>query len=149
MTVQYPLINGHRYSWASATIKAQGLELIHIKEISYSHSLEPGAVRGTGAQKLGRTRGEYDAEGSMTLQREQWDDLRNKLGDGYLEKSFPISVSYAEDGLPVVTDELAGVRIKSVENSPSQGTDALEVSLELDVMYIIENGKKPLRKMRL
>jgi hypothetical protein len=150
MAIEFPKINGHRYSWASVTIKSSvGMELIHIKEISYSHKLEPGLVRGTGAQPSGRTRGEYEAEGSFVLQREQWDEYRNKLGDGYMETAVDISVSYAEDGSPVVTDELKGVRITSVENGPSQGTDALEVSCDLSIMYVLEGGKKPLKRMRL
>lgn len=147
--MDFPLINGHRYGWASITMKASGNELVHLKEISYNHKLEPGMVRGVGPQVSGRTRGEYTAEGSMTLQREGWDELRNALGDGYLEVSFPISVSYAEDGQPVVTDELVGVRIKSVETKGSQGTDPIETALELSILYVLEAGKKPLRKMRL
>lgn len=147
--MDFPLINGHRYSWASASFKGDGSEIVHIKELSYTHKLEPGMVRGTGSQVAGRTRGEYSAEGSMTLLREGWDALRDQFGDGYLEKSFALVVSYADDGQPIVTDELVGVRITSVENSPSQGTDGLEVSLELSILYVLENGKKPLRNMRL
>ncbi len=147
--MDFPLINGHRFSWASVALKVDGAEVVHVKEISYTHKLEAGMVRGTGAQVAGRTRGEYSAEGSMTLLREGWDELRIALGDGYLEKSFPIIVSYAEDGQAVVTDELVGARITSVENSPSQGSDGLEVSLELSLLYVLENGKKPLRNMRL
>ncbi len=147
--MDFPLINGHRYSWASVVAKFDTLEIPHFSEISYSHTLEPGTVRGTGAQKAGRTRGEYDAEGSVTWQLEGWQQLLEHLGDGFMEKSFTIVVSYAEEGQPVVTDELVGVRITSTEKNPSQGTDPITVTTPLSIMYIIENGVKPLRGMKL
>lgn len=147
--MDFPLLNGHRFSWASASFNIEDTELISIKELTYSHKLEPGDVRGTGPQKHGTTRGEYNAEGSMTLLREQWNELKSKLGTGYLEKRFTIVVSYAEEGQPVQTDELVGCRITSVENKPAQGTDPLEVSLDLNITYIIEDGVEPLKNMRL
>lgn len=147
--MDFPLINGHRFSWASANFDFDGGEVIHIKELSYTHTLEPGEVRGTGSQKAGTTRGEYNAEGSVTLTREGWDELRARLGNGYMEKRFRIIASYSEEGLDVQTDQLVGCRITSVENSPSQGTDGLEVSLELNITYILENGVAPLNNMRL
>lgn len=147
--MDFPLINGHRYSWASASFDIDDSEVVNIKELTYSHQLEPGQVRGTGPQVAGMTRGEYSAEGSMVLLREGWDELRAKMGDGYMEKYFRIVVSYAEEGQPVQTDELVGCRITSVENSPSQGTDGLETSIDLAITYILENGVKPVRDMRL
>lgn len=148
--MDFPLINGHRYSWASMEFDFDGgLDIEHIKEFSYKHSLEPGDVRGTGSQKAGRTRGEYNAEGSMVLFREGWDILRNRLGNGYMEKSWTAVVNYADEGQPVVTDEVVGIRITSVELGGSQGTDASEVSIELNVLYIIEDGVEPIRNMRL
>jgi hypothetical protein len=149
MAVSFPLINAHRYSWASVAADVNGAELVQFKEINYSHKLEPGKVRGIGPQIAGATRGEYEAEGSMVLYQEEWDVLRDRLGDGYMEVYFPISVSYAEDGQPTTTDELVGCRITSVEKKPSQGTDGLEVSCNLHITYLLENGKKPLKNMRL
>lgn len=145
----FPLINGHRYSWASVVAKFATLEIPHFQEISYSDSLEPGIVRGTGPQVSGRTRGEYSAEGSITWQLEGFEELKNHLGDGYMEIAFPIVVSYADTGQPVVTDELVGCRITSVEVNPSQGTDPVTVTTPISMLYIIRNGVKPLRGMKL
>lgn len=146
----FPLVNGNRFSWASIVLNANGTEITGITEISYSHKLEPGTVRGAGPWKAGRTRGEYTAEGSLTLLRSDWDAFRDSLGDGFLEIDFTTSVSYSEvaEG-PVVTDELVGCRIKGPEHSPSQGTDPTTVQLPLDILYILENGKLPLKNMRL
>lgn len=146
----FPLINGNRYSWASVVFSMADIEIDDVTEISYSHKLESGTVRGVGPWKAGRTRGEYDAEGSVTLLRSAWDSLRAQLGNGYLESDFTVTVSYSEEGEgDVVTDTLVGCRIQNVEHSPSQGTDALTVALTLSVLYILENGVEPLRNMRL
>lgn len=147
--MDFPLINGHRFSWASISFDIDGSDIIHIKEISYTSSMETADVRGTGPQKAGTTRGEYNAEGSMTLLAEGWNELRARLGNGYMERRFRLIVSYAEVGQDVQTDELVGCRITSVEKGGSQGTDALEVSLELNITYILENGVQPLLGMRL
>lgn len=140
----YPVINGFAYSWASIAIRVDGAETVAIKEISYTHKVERSKIRGAGMRPIGRTRGEYEAEGSLTLYREGWDTLRRKFGAGYMERRFSIVVSYAEEGQPVVTDELLDCVIASVENNPSQGTDALEVSLDLDIMALREGGLSPL-----
>lgn len=146
--MDYPLINGNRYSWASVRIRVGSTEYMDVTEISYSHTMERGTVRGVGAQKLGMTRGEYDAEASITFLKEGFDQLVEALGEGYMEIPFDVAVTYADEGQDTNTDQLVGCRISSIEKNPSQGTDGLTVSCELDVQYIIENGVKPLRNMR-
>lgn len=143
----YPLINGHRYSYASIELALNGRRFYGHKEISYSQDLEPGEVRGAHAQVLGRTKGELKAEASLTTYLEEWKEILDALGHGYMEKTFDITVSYAEEGRPTVTDKLRGCRIKRVEESHSQGTDGLTVKLDLHVLWIEYGGKRPLRKM--
>lgn len=145
--MDYPLINGHRYSYASIEADVNGKKFYGHREISYSQDLEPGEVRGAHSQLLGRTKGELKAEASLTTYMEEWKELLDALGDGYMEKSFDITVSYAEDGRPTVTDKLRGCRIKRVEESHSQGTDALAVKIDLHVLWIEFGNKKPLKKM--
>lgn len=137
----FPLINGRRFSFASLDCRVRGIPVVGIKELSYSDKLEPGAVRGTKAQSLGRTLGDYECDGSITIYREEFDALVAELGDGYGGIAFDITAHYADEGQPTSTDEVRGCRIKNVENNPSQGTDPLEVKLDLDVMYILRNGK--------
>lgn len=145
--MDYPLINGHRYSYASIEADVNGKKFYGHKEISYSQDLEPGEVRGAHSQVLGRTKGDLKAEGSLTTYLEEWKELLDALGDGYMEKSFDITVSYAEDGRPTVTDKLRGCRIKKVEESHSQGTDGLTMKIDLHILWIEFGGKKPLKKM--
>jgi hypothetical protein len=145
--MQYPTINGHRYSFASIELTIGTKRFIGFKGVDYSDELDPGIVRGAHAQPLGRTKGDYTAEASLTMLKEEWDELLATLGNGYLEIGFPITACYAEDGLPTNVDKLIGCRIKKVSDSHSQGNDGLEIKLDLSVMYITRNGRTPLRKM--
>ncbi len=143
------MINGRRYSFASVKLKVAGREYVGVKEVSYNWKIERSKVRGANIQPLGMTRGEYDCEGSITFYKEEYDELIAALGNGYGEAVFDVSVTYADVGQPTVTDELRGCSLAGGEKSPSQGTDALEVKCDLSVSYILENGKKALRGMRV
>ncbi len=144
----YPLVNGHRYDWSSASFKMAGASEFGFKEISYTDTIDRGEVRAVGPQVIGYTRGEYKAEGSFVMLKAEFDAWVAKTGDGWMESQFDLSVSYAAVGSPTVTDEIVGCSIAKVETNPSNGTDALEVSCDLTVTYIIRNGKKPLVAMR-
>lgn len=149
MTVpSYPLVNGRRYSFASIEITANGKTYLGMKEVSYTDTCEPGEIRGTGQQLLGRTAGDYACEASMTPYREEADDLIESLGDGWMLKVFDVVVNYSEEGAPMKTDRIVGCRIKSSENNHSQGTDGLENPLELHPMYILRNGIAPIPNLR-
>lgn len=149
MPILYPNSNDSRFDFSSAEIHVNNKIIRGIKEISYSDDLEPGAVHGTYAQKVGRTRGTYSAEASFTLFKSESDELIKELGEGFMEKSFNIVCMYAEPGSATIKDTIVGCRIKKNEASGSSGSgDALEMKHDLDPMYILWNGKAPIRKMR-
>lgn len=138
-----PLIDGHRYSFSSVELRVAGRIYTGVTEISYSVSQEPGIVRGTGARPIGRTRGEYTAEGSLTMLKSDYYDLIQALSlraEGYLEASFDVVVTFSELFEPPICDVLRGCRITREEDSHSTGGEALTVSLTLSVMEIIRNG---------
>ena len=144
------LINGHKFDYSSIEIHVGGTPFVAVQEISYSHTLEPGYLRGTAPGKLGRTRGEYNAEGSLTLYMPDYKQLCKQLAAmnpqaGYMEAVFTITVSYQEiaTSSQLITDVLEGCRFTSAEHSHSQGNDALQVSVDIDIMRIIENGLQP------
>lgn len=140
----YPLVNGNRYSWASVEIAVNNLRLKGVKELSFKNGLEPGEMRGTGPQKLGRTRGDLKPEAAITLYMQEFYALQAALGEGYMEVEFGIVASFSDRNQPIVTVEIIGCRIKSEDHSFSQGTDALTVKCDLDVMMVITNGVKPI-----
>lgn len=145
---RYPLVNGVRYSFASIEFDVAGKVILGMKEIAYTETQEPGEIRGTSSQLLGRTAGDYGVESSCTMYREEWDDLLDTLGEGYLRTVFDINVTYADEGAPTKTDKLVGCRIKSVEQSNSQGTEGLEVQLELHVMYLLRDNRAGIPNLR-
>lgn len=145
MAISYPLVNGNRFDWSSVEIKFQGEIITGVKDVSYSHTLEPTKVYGTNAQPIGRTRGVYSADGSVTLYKSESKVLRQLLAgggtNGYGEVSFDIIVNYAENGEDPIVDELIGCRIKGEESSHSQGADPLEEKITLDIMFVRRDGQ--------
>ena len=150
MPIPIPLINGNRYDFSSIVFHINGDIVVGVKEIAYKNTRDRGEVRGTSPQKIARTRGQLKSEGSATLYRAEFDDLLDKLGDGdgYMEIEFPITVSYANDGQPLVTDTLVGCTITEDDHSNSSGTDPTEVKLTFDPMYVLIRGKAPIRGLR-
>jgi hypothetical protein len=141
--IAYPEINNRTYSFSSIEADLDGDLYTAFKSINYSDSLEPGELRGTAVHRLQRTDGEYKAEASIEMSLEEADKLIQKLGNGFMLKAFKVTVQYAPDNMPVITDELIGCRLKKKDNSNSQGSDPSMVKFDLDPMYIIHNGKLP------
>jgi len=145
MPIEYPLINGVRYDFSSIVFHILGDQVLGVKEIAYKNSRERGEVRGTSPQRLAKTRGQYKCEGSCTIYRREFDELIQRLGEGYQDVVFTVTVSYALDGQPLVTDTLVGCTLNEDDHSNSSGVDATEVKLTLDPMYILMNGIAPFK----
>lgn len=146
---QYPLINGTRYDFSSIEIVAGNRTITGAKAISYKNGLKPGVVRGTSAQKNGRTRGQYEPEASLTLYKQEADELIEALGTGYMEKPFDIVIHYADDGQPTKTTRIIGARIADESDDHEEGSDALATKFDLDVIAVIKNGVSPLRNLNV
>jgi len=141
---EYPKINGQIYSFASVEVKVGTQVFTGFTDVSYTQTLEPGIFRGTRPEKLARTIGEHNVEGSFTLVKVEYQELIEALGDGYMQTGFDITVTYSETNSPIVTDVLTSCRITSEEDSHSQGTDALVVACDLDIMKMTRNGLLPI-----
>ncbi len=154
MAISYPLLNGVRYDHSSLDIRINNRAIFGIKSIDYSDNLEPGEVYGTGAQIVGRTRGQYKASGSFELYRAEYDEMVANLRQsfpniGLYEINFDVVVNYKpEGGIAMITDAIKGCRIKSAAHNSSQGSEALAVKCELHVMYIIKNGVVPITGLK-
>lgn len=148
----YPLINGLRYDWSCVEIVLGVLRFSGVKSITYKHMLEPGELRGTRAQLIGRTRGKYSADASIEIYRSEYEVFISQLaiigapqGLGYMETSFDVQASYATTPIDVpLIDKIVGCRLKQADRTNQEGEEALTVKCDLHVMYIIENGKLPL-----
>ena len=155
--ILYPLVNGNRHDWSSLDIKVLGVSVFGIKSLDYNDELTPGKVYGSGAQKIARTRGQYDADASIEFYRAEWTELvvplilaapQNK-GLGLLECTWNIDVNYlSEGGLPTTTDNIVGCRLTKPSHSGSAGSDAIAIKCDIDVMYIIRNGVVPITNLK-
>jgi hypothetical protein len=141
--IPVPQILGHFYSFASIEVLANGNRQVGFTAINYSSSLDIGQAYGTKPQKLGRTRGKQNAEGSLEMYLQEWENLRATLGAagvGYGEVPFDVIVTYAELNQPVKMDTLFACRITKVEYSNADGTDPAKVTATLDIMRLLEGG---------
>ncbi|UZX16559.1 hypothetical protein KQ693_05885 [Thermus sp. PS18] len=136
-----PTINGYIPDWGSIEVSVAGKKY-EAKEINYSIKAERTAVYGSQGKKLGYTRGHVDYEADVTLYIEDAVDLLNTLGNGYMEKTLDITVSYTLGNGRVVTDRLIGCRIKEVSDGHSQGNEPLTRKFSLDVAEVKLAEKK-------
>lgn len=141
--IMFPLINGHRYSFASIEARFNDIPIIGFKSINYDDSLEPGEIYGSRPQLLGATRGKQKASGDFEMYRLEFDLFKLSLGVGgigYGESYFDIKVTYAELAQPVVTDTLVGCRIKKVASANTDGTDPTAIKCDLFVTRVLFGG---------
>lgn len=142
--MNYPVINGRRYSWASVAIKLRGQEYTGIKSINYKDSLKPTKVMGVGPFQRGRTKGVYEASGDMELFLQDAAHFRKALAEenaSYGLVEFDVLVQFTEnDEDPVVEHKVVKCRWAEVDNSNSQGADATTEKASLDVTWIERDG---------
>ena len=142
-----PDINGIKYDYASVSIDLLG-KLSGVKEIKYKNTLAGNKTRQLGSREAsGRAGGELDCEASMVMYRKEYDELINRLGDGYMSRVFNITVTHAEINQPTVSDQIIGCKLTGDDHSAATGGDALEVSVDLQPMRVFPGGKKPILGM--
>lgn len=142
----YPKINGHTYDYSSVEIDIGGTVFTAITSINYSGERSIGNHRGTGSKKRARTRGTYDSSGSITMMREDYYELIASLGDGYMEKSFDVTVLFSETGMPTNNVKLIGCVMTTDSDDNAEGEDPLQTSFDIDIMEMTRNGLRPVLK---
>ena len=145
--VDYLEINGTAYGHNTAEVRIDGDVAPWVTEINYDHGQENGEVRGTSAVQLGDVEGDYKPSAKVTMSKGQAQKYIDKWGDGYMQKRFPIVVSYAPPGRKLITDKLVRCKIKKETDSSKQGNDGNMVEWELELYGICKNGKKPIKGM--
>ena len=123
-------INGKNYDWEDIHVTTLTGEQIGITEIKYSDEQSVTARYGRGAVPRGYGRGNYEASGSMVLDRDEWEKLKLALvalsntGGIYDHTPSPIVVSYANDDMGTVIDTLRDCKISKFDGGGgSQGDD--------------------------
>lgn len=152
MATQYPIINGVKFDWSSIEIDLNGTIFTGCTELAYKQTREIGDVYGTGAEKLARTLGQLNAEGTLAMYRRDFQDFINLLTGngqtGYLDTEFDITASYsAPNGDGILTDRCISCVILEPDISGSQGTDPLMVTCSLDILRVELDGILPITNM--
>lgn len=143
----YPLIQGAVPSWASIRLEAQHLagvfETPDFCALDWSDKLEPGPVRGAGAAKRGRTRGEYDADAKISMYLDAASRFLKSLATVNRSAGlvvFDIHADWTEEGGEDHVLVIKGARIKNRGSQNAPGSDATKVDFDLDVMSIELDG---------
>lgn len=145
LPISYPLINGHRYSFASIEARFNGIPFIGFSAINYKPSMKAGMVYGSRPQPIGRTRGKVEFTFDFEMYRLEFEVLKATLGAGGIgfgETPFDTVVQYAEIPLypTVITDTIFAARIEEVDLSNADGTDPSKVKCTCSALGISLNG---------
>ena len=108
----------------------------------------PSYVHGTSATPLiGQTIGQTTFSGSFEVYEAEWSAMvaaLEILGIGYMQAQFGMTVAYANPLDPdITTDVLFGVMIRNVDESHSQGGEALTVRVDFTFQNMSRNGAFP------
>jgi len=140
-------INGRNYDWEDIHVQLPHGEAVGITGIKYGDSQTIEARYGRGAVPRGFGRGNYEATGSMVLDRDEWERLKSQLaGEGgaiYDHAAFTIVVAYANNDMGTVTDTLKSCKITKFDGGGgAQGdANASPISCEFTILEPIEwNG---------
>jgi len=138
------MINGRNYDWESIEIILPHGPLVQVESIEYGDKQEAEAIYGKGARPVGYGRGNYSAEGKLTIRREELSRLEayaRSLGKNiYTLPPFPIVVSYANEDQPQICDRLQQCQFTERSTSPKQGDKSVNVDLSFLILGGIEWG---------
>ena len=139
-------INGRQYDWEDMHIVLPHGEAVGISEIKYTDGQSIEARYGRGAVPRGYGRGNYEASGSMVLDRDEWEKFRESIMDGidiFDHLPFTIVVAYANNDMGIIVDTLKSCKITKFDGGgASQGDDnASPITCEFTILEPIEwNG---------
>ena len=135
-----PLINGVRHTFASIELKVADQIFRGFKGINYKRNRERMKGYGNNSDPLfkGRGKNAYDADIEFYLA--EFNYLVMTLGPGYGGVVFSVYVTYSENGLDVIQDEIQGCTLDTTEASNSESADLLTRKIELNPLKILFNG---------
>ena len=140
-------VNGRAYDWEDISVILPHGEAAGITEIKYEDGQAVTARYGKGSTPRSYGRGNYEASGSMVLDRDEWEKLKRELtatgGGIYDHAPFTIVVNYANNDMGTVTDVLKKCKItKQTGGGGAQGDDNVSpITCEFIVLApIVWNG---------
>lgn len=158
MSFEYPQVQRGVTSWADLKIdllprNGPVFQTRDFAALDWDEKLEPSKVPGTGPMHVGRTRGVYEANGSMSMYINSALAFQRALsaltlGNGYGVAVFDILAHYEpvvtaqdpEAATQILSVKLVGCRIVSAATKNAPGGDATVKEFGLSVTRIEEIG---------
>ena len=136
------------YDHAAHKIRYDRIVETRITDVSYAGGIAGRTMfYGTARQPTDQSNGRYEpGDGSITFQREAWEDYMKRKGTGYLDAVFEIVIER--------TDSANGRYWKTVlrkckfmapDDSSSEGGDPTVTTASFTFMELEENGSKPVK----
>ena len=155
LPLQFPLINGFRYSWASVEIKLAG-QVFYAVEANYGRKRSRQMVYVNHPDPVGKTVGKNEYTAGISFLLSEFNTFESALvllsaasgtaaiGSGYGNVFFDVLVTYNENGADVIVDTIKGCTLDDVERTMSEGVDAVKIKCGLAPMKIYFNGQDDL-----
>jgi hypothetical protein len=147
--VQYPLINGVSYSWASIEFKfAGGPPITAVLSCDYKINRERKKTFGTNVNPLRKTRGKIDYSSKWKMALPEAYNLIGALGaqdptglNAYGDVFWVATVTYSENGFSTNVITIEGNTMDTWENSHAEGVEEPVVEFETNPLLILLNGQ--------
>ena len=133
---------GTMQGWTSVTINLLGRDLEGVTELSYTDEVMKENVKGAGMYPIGRSRGDYEAEASISLYKEEVDALRNSLAPGKRLQDiapFDIVAEYATPEGIIKKDRILNCEFTNDGVEVSQGDGTITTQYKLIISHIDYN----------
>ena len=134
---------GTMKGWSSIIANMLSRDLEGISTLSYSDAVTKENVFGAGQYPVGRSRGNYEPEASMSLYKEEADGLKASLPKGKRIQdiaAFDIIVQYANDSGQIVKDIIHNVEFTNDGVDVSQGDGTITTEYTLICSHITWNA---------
>ncbi|NJM13970.1 MAG: hypothetical protein HC896_00045 [Bacteroidales bacterium] len=123
-------INGKEYSWGNIDVIMGGRPVLSLRKISYKASQEKEPLYGRGNDPIGTQKGNKKYGGDLGVGQSELEALARAAGEGASILDLPpfdINVAYiADEGLPIIVDQIKNVEFTDIEKSMKQGDKSMD-----------------------
>lgn len=133
---------GKLTGWNSVTVNLLGRDLEGITSLSYGGKTAKANAYGAGKYPIGRTEGNYEAEASLEVLKEETDALQLQLPAGRTLMDidpFPIVVEYELPDGKIMTDIIQNVEFTNNNTEVKNGDGSISKKLDLICSHIDYN----------
>ncbi len=135
-------INGVLHDWERVTVTGPQGTFIGITDISWKVKKEVKLRYGKGSIPRGYGRGNYEPDGSMTLDQDEFTRLNKAVEGGVLRRPWDLTIVCEPEGADKVTRVLKGLWVTGIDESAKQGEDnAMQTKLDFVVLMIERDGQ--------